>query len=115
MPAPGGPYRLHLECGALLLGCLSGHDRQGMYAGSSSPLGAAGVPVQYRAGWNLVGGPAGTVFGASGSLYSLAAGDTAYSPSAGDAAVSSGRGYWAYFPRDTTVALNGAGVSGMTI
>jgi hypothetical protein len=76
---------------------------------------ASGVSVQYAAGWNLVGGPAGTVFGAPGSAYSLGPSDSAYVGTPGTAPVEQGRGYWVFFPAATSVTLNGVGVDSLTI
>lgn len=74
-------------------------------------LAAAGVPVRYSAGWNLVSGPAGTVFNSAGPAYSLGAGDAACVTSAADAPVTQGRGYWVYYATETTIRLNGTGTS----
>jgi hypothetical protein len=71
--------------------------------------------VRYHAGWNLVGGPAGTVFGASGPLYSPGAGATGYEAKPGDAPAEAGHGYWASFAADTTVVLNSATVSSLRV
>jgi hypothetical protein len=88
----------------------------GLWRTSSVPAtAAAGVPVRFTAGWNLVAGPAGTVFNAVGPAYTLGPADSAYVSSAGDAPVSGGKGYWAYFPADTTVTLNGAGAAGFNV
>lgn len=76
---------------------------------------AAGVQVRYAVGWNLVGGPTGTVFNALGSIYSLDSGDTSYDASAGDAPIAGGRGYRAYFPAATSVTLNGAGSGSFSV
>lgn len=75
-----------------------------------NPAPAGGMQVTYHAGWNLVAGPRGTSFAAaSGPLETLVAGDTGYrSVPAADPSVG-GFGYWAYFPKDTTVQLTGAG------
>src|SRR5438105_11811447 len=76
---------------------------------------AAGVTVTYPAGWNLVGGPDGTVFNAGGNSYTLGAGDTAYVVNPGSAPIAGGKGYWMYFPSQTTVTLNGAGLSSVRV
>src|SRR5438067_9767403 len=62
---------------------------------------AAGITVTYPAGWNLVGGPDGTVCNAPGSSYTLGAGDTGYAVNPGSAPVAGGKGYWMYFPSET--------------
>jgi hypothetical protein len=68
----GSPVALLLAVGLLSggLGALHGGERR---VGA-----AAGVPVQYRAGWNLVGGPTGTIFNGSGNAYTLGPGDAGY-------------------------------------
>lgn len=72
----------------------------------ATPTPTPGVPVSYTAGWNLVGGPAGTVMtGALNPLYTFQAGDSNYETSAPSAPLQSPRGYWAYFPAATTVNL----------
>jgi hypothetical protein len=64
--------------------------------------------ASYAAGWNLVAGPAGTIFtGAVGPLYTYQAGDTAYEAVPGTTASVGGRGYWAYFTQPATVVLAG--------
>lgn len=72
---------------------------------------ASGVAVQMHAGWNLVGGPVGTVFGAAGNAYTIGSGDSGYQTSDGSAPVQGGKGYWMYYARETTVTLNGAGAA----
>jgi|SRR5579883_1529641 hypothetical protein len=84
------------------------------------PAGAADqapqVAVIYPAGWNLVAGPVGMDFSAAASpLYTLQAGDSAYEavPPGPVQRVSAGTpsgphvgsGYWAYFDRQTTIAV----------
>lgn len=65
-----------------------------------------GIPVTYAAGWNLAGGPSGTVLnGAAGSLFALRAGDTNYESFPANTGLSGGIGVWAYFPTATTVTL----------
>lgn len=81
----------------------------------SPTTSAGGMSVPVQASWNLVGGPTGTVLGASGPLYSLGAGDSAYVSSPADAPITGGRGYWAYFAAATSVRLNGAGESSTTV
>jgi PKD repeat protein len=73
---------------------------------------AAGPTVMYPAGWNLIGGPDGTVFAQSNSvLYTFQAGDTAYQTQPATSPVTGGRGYWAFFVQPTTVALSGTSSS----
>lgn len=69
-----------------------------------------GASVTYRAGFNLVAAPRGSTFtGAQGSLYTFHAGDSEYRTVPASQAAYSGVGYWAYFPQDVTVKLNGGG------
>jgi hypothetical protein len=79
-------------------------------SGAPPAAGAAGVIVTYKAGWNLVGGPDGTVFNAASNAYTLAAGDTAYESAPATTPVTAGKSYWIFFPSDTAVTLNGAGI-----
>lgn len=107
------------------------------------PVGVAPLQVGYRAGWNLVAGPAGTEFsGAATPLYFLpfppcraiptpptstatpqpvpspvvgqpypalpASCDTGYQTAPADHVLTveeAGQGFWAYFPRTTTVVI----------
>jgi len=67
---------------------------------------AAGTPVTYSAGWNLVALPSGTVLPASvGPAYSLTADGNAYEQVANGGAVG-GRALWIFFPQDTTLTLD---------
>lgn len=100
---------LVLPAALLALGLLAGSGR------GVAPVRAAGVPVSYHAGWNLVGGPDGTTFNAAGNAYTLGASDSSYATSAGSAPVGGGKGYWMYFPADASVAMNGAGASSLQV
>jgi plastocyanin len=72
----------------------------------SATVAAAGMTVTYGAGWNLVGGPTGTVLsGAIGALYTFRAGDTAYETQAVTTPLAPGNGYWAYFATPVTESL----------
>lgn len=65
--------------------------------------------VTYQAGWNLVGGPAGTILtGAVGPLYTYRADDTRYEALPADTPLQAGVGYWAYFPTATSITLPSA-------
>jgi plastocyanin len=71
---------------------------------------AGGVLVSLAAGWNLVSGPAGTVLAqASGSLYSLRAGDSGYQVFPSNTPLAAGAGYWAYFGAPVTQLLAASG------
>jgi len=74
---------------------------------SSTPQSsAAGGAVVYHSGWNLVAAPAGTLFdGATAPLYTLRPGAAGYQAVQNAGPAEAGSGYWAYFSRDTTVAL----------
>lgn len=66
----------------------------------------AGPSVTYAAGWNLVGGPAGTtLMGANGPLYAFRAGDTSYETVSAGSPLTAGVGYWAYFNTAVTETL----------
>ncbi|HZQ37419.1 MAG TPA: hypothetical protein VFD32_15920, partial [Dehalococcoidia bacterium] len=67
---------------------------------------AAGETVHYKAGWNLVSAPSGSDLGAlRGSLYGFGPASEAYQNVA-PADTIGGRGYWAYFGKDTDVTLD---------
>lgn len=71
-----------------------------------APAGASAVTVNYPAGWNLVGGPAGTTLaGAYGKLYTFGFKDTQYEGFSVDTPLTGGLGYWAYFPNGGTATL----------
>lgn len=68
------------------------------------------VTVAYPPGWNLVGGPAGTVLiGALGPLYTLQYTDNGYETVPAGTALTGGLGYWAYFPNSGSAALPAGG------
>lgn len=76
----------------------------------SPPPTGTGMTITYPAGYNLVAGPRGTSFAsASGPLFSFLPGDSAYETFPSAQPAYDGYGYWAYFPQDTTVQLNGSG------
>ena len=81
-------------------------------AGSAWPArsGASAVTVSYPAGWNLIGGPAGTTLsGAHGRLYTYGFKDTQYEGFAADTPLTGGLGYWAYFPTGGSATLGSSG------
>lgn len=84
-----------------------------MAAGSAQPsdqVGPATITVTYAAGWNLIGGPAGTMItGAFGPLYTFKAGDTAYEVVSPGTPLAAGAGYWANFMTATMVTLSASG------
>jgi hypothetical protein len=59
--------------------------------------------VSYFAGWNIVGGPTGTiVVDNSGPLYTYQAGNTAYQTIPSGSPLTQLLGYWAYFDVPTS-------------
>lgn len=68
---------------------------------------STGTAVTYPAGYNIVAGPAGTVFSQASVLYTFQAGDTNYENPPTTQPVQAGLGYFAYFPSSTTVTLSG--------
>ena len=74
---------------------------------SPTPTATSGcATVTYAAGYNLAGGPSGTVLnGAAGSLFTFQAGDSAYQTLPVTASLSGGVGVWAFFFTPTTVTL----------
>lgn len=64
---------------------------------------SGGGTVSYGAGWNLVGGPDGSVISdADGPLYTLAPGDHSYETVSPATPLTPGQGYWAYFSNPVT-------------
>lgn len=85
--APASDYTLQLTCT------------------SAPPAPPPGGSATYRAGWNLVGGPNGTLFPVT--LYRFDPASGTYRTVAPSMPVQAGQGYWAYFGADTTVSLIG--------
>jgi hypothetical protein len=87
-------------------------------AGTAIPAAAStagGTSVNYTTGWNLIAGPTGTVVnGASGSLYTFQAGDSAYETVAANSPLKGGVGYWACFSSAVSSSIP-AGTPGGTI
>jgi hypothetical protein len=76
----------------------------------------AASPVTYQAGWNLIGGPEGTLLqGTLGPLYTFRAGDSSYEVLPAGTALQAGVGYWGYFPSPTTIALPPVAPEDLTI
>jgi hypothetical protein len=64
----------------------------------------------FPAGWNLVGGPAGTrLQGASATLYTRQFRDAAYENVSAPSGLTGGLGYWAYFPSGGSATLPDGG------
>ena len=77
-------------------------------APSTTP-GPGGRTVTFPAGFNLIGGPAGTIVtGATGPLFTLQASDTAYEVLPATTALQAGLGYWAFFSLPTSISLPAA-------
>jgi len=78
---------------------------------------ATGGPITYQPGWNLVSGPAGTLFTqASNPLYTLTAtSGGSYTTVPNTQGTASGQGYWAYFTTATTVSLSGTSQTSATV
>lgn len=90
---------------AVVIVCLAG-----ISSVRPEPLGASAMTVSYPAGWNLVGGPAGTTLaGAYGKLYTFGFKDTGYEGYAADTPLTGGLGYWAYFPGGGSATLGTSG------
>lgn len=72
--------------------------------------------ASYAAGWNLVGGPAGTVFSqALDPLYTFRPGDVNYEAVPAAAGVQAGYGYWAYFLQPAGVSLSGVSTNNASV
>jgi Matrixin len=81
-----------------------------IHAQPSAPANTQSSSVTYHAGYNLVAGPRGTAFaGASGPVFTYLPGDSDYRSIPSSQPSYDSYGYWAYFPRDTTVQLSGDG------
>lgn len=86
--------------------------------GTYVPIGTcgAGITVTYPAGWNIVGGPTGTVLtGASGSIYTLTPGTSSYVTLPAGTPLQGGSGYWTFFPSPTTVTLAATAATSTTL
>jgi hypothetical protein len=71
----------------------------------------SGIPVSYGTGWNIIGGPGGTIVnGNMGPLYTYQAGDLDYEMIAGGTSLTQPNGYWAYFggPASTSIPTSSA-------
>lgn len=75
--------------------------------GSVLPPGSPnGVTITYPAGWDLVGGPIGTVLAnTSSSLYTYQANDSNYEVLPPGTPLTSGVGYWVQFTVTTTESI----------
>ena len=86
----------------VLLPTLAGHFR-GRVTPASAQTACPALSLQ--SGWNLVGGPAGTVFNGALALYTYQAPDTAYESLPTATVFASGIGAWAYFSAPATISL----------
>jgi hypothetical protein len=67
---------------------------------------AQSVAVNYPAGWNVVGGPEGSILrGAVDRIYTLRPGDTDYRSFSASSPLHAGWGYWAFFPDGGSIDL----------
>jgi hypothetical protein len=90
--------------------CLGAAIVAGEHAVTPPVLAQTAASVSYPAGWNLVGGPAGTTLqGAAGPLYTLQYGDDRYEAVANGTPLTGGYGYCAYFPNGGTATLGASG------
>lgn len=81
---------------------------------SPTPTGA--ITVSVAAGWNLIGGPTGTVISTSaGSLFTLRRTDTDYQVVPSGTPLIGGQGYWAFFNQATTFTLPAASAQTVTV
>jgi PKD repeat protein len=86
-------------------GTVAGAATTSVTVGPAAPTGPS---VSFAPGWNLVGGPAGTMYTqANGPLYTFQAGDTAYRSIPNTQGIIVGYGYWAYFTAQTPVTYPG--------
>lgn len=74
---------------------------------------SGGAGVTYQPGWNLVGGPDGTVFPTT--LYIWDANSGQYTTLQQGQPLKSGHGAWAYFSQPTTVTLGSASVNSVSL
>lgn len=75
--------------------------------GHATPVSAqtACATASVQTGWNLVGGPAGTVFKGAQALFTYQAPDTAYESLPPATVFNGGIGAWAYFSSPATISL----------
>jgi len=112
-------YRIRTNFGTYEV-TLTVTDCTGAIASSTSTIvvsGGApqGLALSFRAGWNLVAGPAGTIItGNEGPLYTSQRGDTAYEVVSSGTPFGAGLGYWAYFTTATTNSIPLTGGESLT-
>jgi hypothetical protein len=84
----------------------------------ASTTGSAGTgfSISVQAGWDLLGGPAGTTpTQTDGSVYTWKAGDSAYEQAGGSTAFTSGEGAWVHFAAPATISLPTVGAGSATV
>jgi hypothetical protein len=87
----------------------------GPATGGGTPVGS-GMPVSYASGWNIVGGPTGTlILGAIGPMYTYQAGDTAYETIGNGTPLTQPQGYWAYMGATTGGSIPVSGPQTLTV
>lgn len=75
-----------------------------------------GTTVTYQPGYNLVGGPTGTVLtSAGGALYTFQATDMNYESFPASTPLVAPQGYWAFFPSATTITLPTVAAQRLTV
>jgi hypothetical protein len=111
---PAGTGTVTVQVGVGTVGFVNAGTFTYTTAGTTPPTTTVtGPTVTYQPGWNLVGGPSGTLFpNASNPLYTFPAGATVYTSLANTTPIQGGAGYWAFFNAATTVNLNGAAAPG---
>lgn len=88
----------------------------GAFELASSAPPSTGTTVTYQGGWNLVGGPTGTMLtGISGALYTFQANDTNYETFSTSTPIQAPQGFWAFFSATTTVTLPTVSAQRLTV
>jgi hypothetical protein len=86
------------------------------YATTSAALPSNGISVSMAQGWDIVGGPSGTVInGNVGPLYTYQAADTSYQIVPAGSTLVDGQGYWAYFAGPATDIIPLAAGQGLSV
>jgi hypothetical protein len=86
-----------------------------VYSGTT-PFVTGSTTVTYQPGWNIVGGPAGTVLtGTNSGLFAWPPGATSYQALPAGTPLQAGQGYWAYFNTATTVTLSAITSDSVTV
>lgn len=106
-----GPYNVVLT----VTDCSGSQNFASSKVNIAPPL-PPGQPVSYAAGWNLIGGPTGSIVtGSASPLYTFRAGDTTDESVPTSTALTGGTGYWAYVPSATTSTIAMIGATTVTV